>query len=418
MSGEIVKSILSLNGDKSPSAIFLVGGGAHTPLFIEEISKRIGLPEQRIAIKDRAGIHNCICENNMGSAGVTVIGIALVGMRDDGSDFIDVYLNDEPISMFNAFRHTVADVLAAADIDPSMLIGKYGKNLKFTINGKSKIIFGQAGSNSVIKVNGELASIESVITAGDRIDVKYAVNGDNGHIELIELFEEFQCNSFYINGKLYTTDPLVIIDGIIIKDISNYKIKDTDNITIMYPKTVGEIKKYVARIKDDLCLNEHRVSEDYIIKEGDKFITGAILSEILEKRKAELELEESLKLSNDKTIKEVEITPEVIKEEIIEEQVIEVEIEEPREIKISKDMSFLEEIEAKTVFKKDIITITVNGKEVELDSNNVNLFFQVFNYVDVDLNNVNSLQSLLLNGEKASYTDVLKNGDIVEVLCN
>ena len=389
MASEISENILSLNGGKAPSAIFLVGGGAHTPLLIDKLSELIGLQKQRIAIKDRDGITNCICENSLGSSGVTVVGIALVGMKDDGHDFVDVYLNDEPISLFNSFKHTVADVLVAADIDPGMLIGKYGKNLKFILNDKSKIVFGQSGSNSIIKVNGDLASIETAINEGDKINIKYAINGENGGISAMDLIEEFNSKSFYINEELFSTHPILLVDNIIVDDILNYSVKDGDNLTILYPKTLKEINKYILKTKSELYIEGQEVEEDYIVNEGDTFTTKSILiDEIL--------------------LNEIEEVNEEISD-VIEKEIIEVKLEPKKEVDNI--------IESKTVYKNNTIIITVNGKEVELDGSSINLFFQVFNYIDVDLSNVKSLKSLLLNGKPANYTDVLTHGDIIEVVC-
>lgn len=41
---EISKKILELNGGKAPSAVFLVGGGAHTPGILEAIADKLKLP--------------------------------------------------------------------------------------------------------------------------------------------------------------------------------------------------------------------------------------------------------------------------------------------------------------------------------------------------------------------------------------
>ena len=140
---EISKKILELNGDKSPSAVFLVGGGAHTPGIVQSIAEKLNLPSQRIAIKDRSAVIECVSDNELGSAGVTVLGIALAAIRSLGNDFIDVNLNGEPISLFNSHKHNTMDVLLQAGINPSLLISKNGKSVRFTYNGCKRIVFGE-----------------------------------------------------------------------------------------------------------------------------------------------------------------------------------------------------------------------------------------------------------------------------------
>ena len=89
------------------------------------------LKPQRIAIKDRQAVTECISDNILGSAGVTVLGIALTAIRSLGNDFIDVVLNNDPISLFNSHKHTIMDVLLQAGINPSLLISKNGKSIRF-----------------------------------------------------------------------------------------------------------------------------------------------------------------------------------------------------------------------------------------------------------------------------------------------
>ena len=150
----ISSKIIELNGNKSPSALFLVGGGAHTPWMIEELSEKLNIPVQRIAIKDRKAVVDCISDNNLGSAGVTVLGIALIALKNGEKDFIDVILNGTPVSMFNSHNHTIMDVIIQAGINPSMLIGKNGKNLRYKLNGVKRIAFGEKGKNPTIRLSG------------------------------------------------------------------------------------------------------------------------------------------------------------------------------------------------------------------------------------------------------------------------
>ncbi|NLU09262.1 MAG: cell division protein FtsA, partial [Clostridiales bacterium] len=128
---EIGESIVELNGGRSTSAVFLVGGGAHTPKLKDFIAEKLNLPLNRIAIKDRHSVQDCVCrDNSLGSAGVTVLGIALVSIRRLGHGFVDVILNGNVVSLFNSHNHTVMDVMLQAGVDPGNLIGKNGQNIR------------------------------------------------------------------------------------------------------------------------------------------------------------------------------------------------------------------------------------------------------------------------------------------------
>ena len=164
ISKEVGDRIIELNGGKSPSAIFLVGGGSHTPGFKENLSEVLKLPLQRIAIKGREAVTECVSINNeLGSTGVTVLGIALVAIKSLGHDFIDVSLNDKIISLFNAHKHTVMDVIMQAGISPKVLMGKNGANVKFVINDIKRIAFGDLGENASILINNLAKNIDSEV---------------------------------------------------------------------------------------------------------------------------------------------------------------------------------------------------------------------------------------------------------------
>ena len=135
----------------------------------------------------------------MGSAGVTVLGIALSAIRSLGNDFIDVTLNGEPISLFNSHKHTVMDVLLQAGINPSLLIAKTGKNIRFSVNGRKRLAFGDIGTNAEITINGEKADIESEINAHDDIKVTYAQNGKDAEAKVNEFLTNINSISIYVD---------------------------------------------------------------------------------------------------------------------------------------------------------------------------------------------------------------------------
>ena len=68
------------------------------------------------------------------------------------------------------------------------------------------------------------------------------------------------------------------------------------------------------------------------------------------------------------------------------------------------------------VIKEDLTSfvVTVNGKEVVLKGKEEYLFVDVFNFIDLKLDN-NKVPEMKLNGRRASYTDILKPGDNIEI---
>lgn len=354
----IGEKILELNGNKAPSAVFLVGGGAHTPGLIDEISDIISLDKRRIGIKDRNGIDNFIGENDLGSAGVTVIGIALNGIKNKAEDFIDVILNNKSISMFNSHKHTILDVLLQAGIHSAMLINKNGKNLRFTLNGKKRILFGESGEGAKIKLNGREANVDSKISACDKIDIEFAQKGKDAKAKVLDLLDEINSTSIYIDGKLINLNTIALINGEV-KELDTF-IKENDDIKVIFPNTIGDIKRYILKSSDKLFLNEEELKDDYRVKEGENL-----------KRKEVISLKE------------------------------EVKVEEP----------LLESIR-----NENTIKVIVNNEEVTLKGKEGYMFVDIFNFYDFDTANVKGETLILtLNGEKAAYTDLIKEKDVIEV---
>ncbi|MGL5868901.1 cell division protein FtsA [Clostridium chrysemydis] len=354
----IGEKILELNGNKAPSAVFLVGGGAHAPGLIDEISDIISLDKRRIGIKDRNGIDNFIGENDLGSAGVTVIGIALNGIKNKAEDFIDVILNNKSISMFNSHKHTILDVLLQAGIHSAMLINKNGKNLRFTLNGKKRILFGENGEGAKIKLNGKEANVDSKISACDKIDIEFAQKGKDAKAKVLDLLDEINSTSIYIDGKLINLNTIALINGEV-KELDTF-IKENDDIKVIFPNTIGDIKRYILKSSDKLFLNEEELKDDYRVKEGENL-----------KRREVISLKE------------------------------EVKVEEP----------LLESIR-----NENTIKVIVNNEEVTLKGKEGYMFVDIFNFYDFDTANVKGETLILtLNGEKAAYTDLIKEKDIIEV---
>ncbi|GKX66875.1 cell division protein FtsA [Inconstantimicrobium mannanitabidum] len=363
MTNDVGERLLELNGGKAPSAVFLVGGGAHTQFFKEFIAKKLNLPVQRIAIKGREAVIDCVCDDmSIGSTGVTVLGIALVAIKNMGKDFIDVTLNDSTISLFNSHKHSVMDVLMNAQINPKVLIGKNGKNIRFMVNGIKRLGFGEFAVGAKILLNNIEATLESEVSNGDVIKVDFAQDGKDAAPKVMEYISEVDEKYFYYNEELINIEPIVKINNVLSQVDSI--IKNNDDVEIIFPKTIGEVKKYVISCNDDeiLSIGDIKLEDDYEIKNGDKIVTKNIYNE------------------------------------------------EKKETLINTDTTFIGEEDTFNPLK-----VIVNGKECILKNKKQYIFVDIFNFIDFDLQASKGMINLQLNGEKASYTDVLKENDIIKI---
>jgi cell division protein FtsA len=358
---QVGSKIIELNGGKSPNAVFLVGGGSHTPFIRENIAKILNLPLQRVAIKGREAVVECICDSSLGSIGVTVLGIALISVKRLGNDFVDVTINDKIISLFNAHKHTVMDVMVQEGINPKILIGKNGKNIRFTVDGIKRVSFGTLAKGAEIKINNSTANIDSRVIEGDVIDVSFCIDGKSAEPKITDFVKNIQAVSFYFEDIIRNIEPVAFINGQ--RALINALIKEDDDINIAFPATIQEYIKYFGNEESGLTfMKENKeIHRDYIIKEGDRIY--------------------SVTLKNENTDEYVHVN----------------NVHNKLDLRI-----------------KDLV-VEVNKKIITLKNKDKYIFVDIFSYVDFDLSKSKGNLILTLNESKASYYQPLNSGDIIQI---
>jgi cell division protein FtsA len=371
---EISSKIIELNGNKAPNAVFLVGGGAHTPGLKEKLADKLNISIKRVGIKGREAIPDCVCPDScFGSEGVTVLGIALVSIKQLGHDFIDVVLNGNVISMFNSHRHTVMDVMLQGGINPKLLIGKNGKNVKFELNGIKRIAFGTLAKNAEVAINDTKKSIDSDVKEGDIINIEFASDGKDAEPKVMDFIQELFSLSFYINDHIESMEPRALLGGRIIP--IDYYIHEGDSIQIIYPETLMDYKKYFSKDEREYVYRFEGsiLEEDYIIKEGDRIYRREKQLEAMPSEENTEGVEESAAVTS---LSVVDKTEEVVYCEI---------------------------------------KVTVNDNYVILKNKSKYIFVDVFNYVEFDLSRPRGNLKLLLNDKSVGYYDPLSNGDHIKI---
>ncbi|RHW62277.1 cell division protein FtsA [Clostridium botulinum] len=435
ISEEIGNKIIEINGEKSPNAIFLVGGGAHTPLLKEFLCEKLNMPLERAAIKDRDAVIDCSIENNkFGSEGVTVLGIGLISIRRLGNDFIDVMLNGSIISLFNSHKHIVMDVMLQAGINPKVLLGRNGRSIRFTLNNIKRMAFGTLATNALIKINGVKASVEDNIKEGDKIEIEFAKNGEDAKPTLKDYIKKVYSTTFFINDIIENLTPLAFVNGDK-KDV-NYIIKEGDNVKILFPETLGHYREYYETLKDyKYYLNGEELKEDYIIRESDRIYK--IRDEIEENKEENFQINKADEKDNELNVVEKEIIEtndetsigEVIeynytqsKDNGLKSKDLQSEVLEEKEAALTKEYIENEKenregkIETENFnIKETGIKVRVNNEEILLKGKDKYIFVDIFNHVEFDLSVAKGKLVLLLNGKSAGYYDDLKDGDSIEI---
>lgn len=324
---EISKRILDLNG-KPPVAVMVVGGGGKVIGFVDKLHKNLGIPKNRVALKDLSKVNKIKFEKDklQGSEFITPIGIAYVALKKEGNVFNSITVNNNKINMMMIGNDlNVMQVLLQAGFSSNQLIGSPSPALTYEIDDELKIIKGNLGKEAEIIINGKKGNLKSKLKPGDDIKVgnpkngvplqiklkdispkiKFFLNGKPHEINLIVYRNDKKLNLedvININDKLYTKPPkikeilkeytkniyftisgtpyeipcgvVITKNGEIIED--NYEIKDKDSFETNYTKTpkVGDfievdIKKRIIKFnKEELLLP----IEEVIIKQSGKII--------------------------------------------------------------------------------------------------------------------------------------------------
>ncbi|SKA95691.1 cell division protein FtsA [Caloramator quimbayensis] len=90
-----------------------------------------------------------------------------------------------------------------------------------------------------------------------------------------------------------------------------------------------------------------------------------------------------------------------------------IEIKEENNIK-NYELGELKDEVAAAKELKDGIEVIVNGNKIKLVGKEEYIFVDIFNYIDFDISKAKGI-TLKLNGKDAAYTDVLKDGDSIDI---
>lgn len=365
---EISDKILKYN-EKSPSVIFLIGGGSQIPRLPKYIAEILNMPEPRVAVRDTSIIENIegIPEELKGPNAITPIGIAKTAIDSKYKDFLEVEVNDKKIKLFNSKQIKVSNALILIGYNPRDLIPKKGDDFIYYLNGEKKILKGEVGEPAKIYVNGELANLEYRLLNGDEIKIEASQKGNN-----IESLKVYDC----INRS-----KAVIFDEKEVKLIKNIKVNgefkngncniyENDEIEVKYIETIEDLFETEELNLDNYTIysNGNEVDENYVLKKGDIITTEKNNNNKENKEKKNSEYEKEIKSNNSNSS------------------------------------------------EKNVINLVINNEQIKINHDREKLIFvDVFNYIDFDLSKPKGIIVLKVNGQKAEFTRELENGDSIEI---
>lgn len=246
MTKMIADRIIELNGGKSVSAVFVVGGGGKYTTFIPSLAKHLNLPAERVALRGEEvlGSVQFLQEKvKKDSTLVTPIGICL-NYYEQKNNIIFVYVNGERIKMYDNSKLTVVDAALKFGYPHDKLFPKRGKALTYTLNGERRMIRGEAGEAAMILLNGKPASINMPIVQHDKIQIVESTSGSDAKLLLSDVKEIKNGEiSFTVNGKKIVCPRLITVNGVEVG--SDYEVQDQDEIIQKDYYTTNELLSFM-----------------------------------------------------------------------------------------------------------------------------------------------------------------------------
>ncbi len=245
MTRMVAECIRELNGDKSVSAVFVVGGGGMIPGYTEHLAKELEIVKERVAIRGPEVMQNIQFEiehPRRDAMMVTPIGICL-SYYEQSNNFIYVQFNDKHVKLYDNGKLSVADAAVQAQFTNEDLFPKRGTPLNFTVNGKSRIVRGEQGEAAVIRLNGDSADIYTQVHNGDWVEVVPSTAGDPAVLELGRLPELSEQIHVVVNGTKISLPKTAAVNGMTENEF--YRIRENDDVQVRNCYTVREIAGFM-----------------------------------------------------------------------------------------------------------------------------------------------------------------------------
>lgn len=199
---EIAEKVLEVNGGV-PSALFLAGGGSKLSGLKEGLTAALQMDEKRVAVAGNNFKANAYSDeydlNNPEYA--TPLGIAVSSGLKLINDSFRVTLNGKSAKLFRSGSFTVLNLLMMNGYSFQDMLGRSGRDLVVTLNGKRKVFYGVPSQPAELFVNQKEGKLSQVINAGDCIDFTPAVHGIPARAFLGDIEGALECEDITLNGE-------------------------------------------------------------------------------------------------------------------------------------------------------------------------------------------------------------------------
>ncbi len=404
MTKAVSDKIIELNGDKPVSAVFVVGGGGKIPSYTDTLAAQLGIVPERVALRGEEVMQKVRFlerEVKKDSLLVTPIGICL-SFYEQSNSFIFVTFNNRRVKLYDNAKLAVVDAAMHADFPNELLFPRRGKELNFTVAGKSRLVRGLPGEAAQITVNGNPADIYTKIKANDVIQVTESTEGPVATLMINQLPEYNSELAVEVNGKKIVLPKFFLVNGAL--ESGYYEIKDGDEIELCNFYTIRQIAEFMdVTINEEMNIYVNNKLADMDTKVYENFsviwtMEALDLSDV-DRYNANMTFDDLADAEEGDVIKR---DPNLVTEEEDEAEAEDTEGEPGEEA-------------PKPALIEDM-NVTVNGQPITLKGKAAYVFVDVFDYIDFDLSKPKGKSvAAILNGREAQYMETLSPGDQLEV---
>ena len=423
MTTAVAEKIKELNGGQSVSATFVVGGGGKIHGYTEMLADKLGLPQERVALRGEEVLQEVTFEQpdiEKDPLIVTPIGICL-NYYDQKNSFIMVHLNGERIKMYDNNKLLIMDAALQAGVANEDLFPKRGKEVNYTVNGVVKVERGLPGESAVITMNGKPASINTKLEPNSDIEIQPSTAGADAMIT-IEQLEEYHTSTitFIVNGKKIACPRFVEVNGEL--EPASYQIKEGDEIETRAYYTVEQIAEFMdveIDTEKEIIVNNRVVDLNYLVYENFNIEWTILSFRTHESDTTEEKTAESMEEAADTTeVSEENVSDSEAAGETEDSTPVDDASETADEKTQTAEESLADNETSDDAKEKEThsVEVIINGTPVKLTGRESYMFVDLFEFYEFDLS-ASAGRAIItkLNGQNAQYTAELKDGDEIEL---
>ena len=413
---EIAGKIRELNGNKSVSACFVVGGGGKIHGFTEMLASHLDLPKERVALRGEEvlkEVHFQQADIKKDPLLVTPIGICM-NYYEQKNNFIMVRFNGERLKLYDNNHLTIVDAALAAGFPNEQIFPKRGTAINFTVNGAARIARGEAGEAAVVTMNGKPAHINTPLEPNSEIIIEPSTEGEKAVYTISDLEEYTSATvGFVVNGKMVTCPKFVQVNGSL--EPGSYQIQEGDVIETRNFYTVGQVAEFMdVEIDTDreILVNNREADFGTLVYENFS-IEWTVLSFGVADAPYQAKPVPEAKAPTGMNLPEDDMSGD---ETYLEEESYEESAEAYAGAGYGAPQGAKEESAQPVAPAGKEIIVFVNGEPVPLTGKDEYIFVDIFDRITFDLNQSRGRAiATLINGRDAQFTEVLSHGDKVDL---